>query len=170
MGTRIAALEAYLAAPEDGATAAAMVDGLARLKRGELLSPASTARMLEIMASTETGPLRLKSGLSEGWSIAHKTGTGQDLGDLGTGYNDVGLLTAPDGRVYAVAVMIAVTRETIPVRQAIMADVAHAVVAVHDGVDPTTLPITRVDPPPNPVAKPAKFQRKVRSAKARRRS
>ena len=147
MGTRIAALEAYLAEPEDGATAVAMVDGLARLKRGELLSPASTAKMLDIMASTETGPMRLKSGLPEGWSIAHKTGTGQDLADLGTGYNDVGLITAPDGHVYAVAAMIASTRETIPERQAVMGDVARAIVAVHDGIDPTTLPITQVEAP-----------------------
>jgi beta-lactamase class A len=142
MGTRIAALQAYLAQPEDGATAVAMVDGLARLKRGELLSPGSTAKFLDIMASTETGPMRLKSGLAEGWSIAHKTGTGQDLGDLGTGYNDVGLITAPDGHVYAV-------------------------VAIHDGVDPMTLPITQVEPPQPPTHK-GKLHDKGRSAKPRR--
>jgi beta-lactamase class A len=48
------------------------------------------------------------------------------------GYNDVGLMTAPDGQVYAVAVMIASTRAPIPARQALMADVARAVVAAHD--------------------------------------
>jgi beta-lactamase class A len=84
------------------------------------------------MAATDTGPLRLKAGLGPGWSIAHKTGTGQDLGDESTGYNDVGLLTAPDGRTYAVAVMIAQTRRPVPERQALMADVARAVVATHD--------------------------------------
>jgi beta-lactamase class A len=168
MGTRIAALEAYLADPEDGATPVAMVDGLARLKRGELLSPTSTAKFLEIMASTETGPKRLKSGLPEEWTIAHKTGTGQDLADLGTGYNDVGLITAPDGRVYAVAAMIASTRETIPVRQAIMGDVVRAVVAVHDGIAPATLPLAQAEPAaPEPV-KAVKFNRKARSARPRR--
>jgi beta-lactamase class A len=64
--------------------------------------------------------------------IAHKTGTGQDLGNLSTGYNDVGVLTAPDGRSYTVAVMIASTRAPVPVRQALMADVARAVVRYHD--------------------------------------
>ncbi len=129
---RTAKLDAYVAHPRDGAAPMALVDGLARLQRGELLSPASTARFLAIMASTQTGPLRLKAGLPEGWTIAHKTGTGQDLADLTTGYNDVGLITAPDGRVYAVAVMIAATRRPIPDRQALMADVARAVVAEHD--------------------------------------
>jgi beta-lactamase class A len=132
MRVRAAKLEAYLSNPDDGATPIAIVDGLSRLKRGELLSPASTARFLDLLAASETGPLRLKAGLAPGWSIAHKTGTGQDLGELSTGYNDVGLLTAPDGRAYAVAVMIASTRRPIPDRQTLMASVARAVVAAHD--------------------------------------
>ncbi len=130
---RAARLQAYLSDPKDGATPDAIVDGLGRLAQGRLLSPASTQRLLSILQQTTTGPGRLKAGLGPGWSIAHKTGTGQDLGDLSTGYNDVGLLTAPDGRTYAVAVMIASTRAPIPARQSLMADVARAVVRCHDG-------------------------------------
>lgn len=130
---RAARLQAYLADPQDGATPDGVVEALGRLSEGRLLSPASTQRLLSILRQTTTGPARLKAGLGAGWSIAHKTGTGQDLGDLSTGYNDVGLLTAPDGRIYAVAVMIASTRAPIPTRQALMADVARAVVRYHDG-------------------------------------
>ena len=132
---RAAKLQAYLDNPDDGATPVALVRLLARLKRGELLSAASTARLLDIMTATRTGPLRLPGGLGPGWTIAHKTGTGQDLEDLSTGNNDVGLLTAPDGRTYAVAVMIASTRQPVPERQRLMADTARAVVGLHDGVD-----------------------------------
>jgi beta-lactamase class A len=129
---RIAKLNAYLADPDDGAAPLAIVRLLARLDRGELLSPASTALLLEMMGRTRTGPLRLPAGLSPGWRIAHKTGTGQDLGDLSTGNNDVGLMTAPDGQVYAVAVMIAATRQPVPERQRLMAAVARAVVSAHE--------------------------------------
>ena len=129
-------LDAYVADPADGATPVAIVEGLSRLQRGELLSPASTARFLKLLADSTTGPARLKAGIGPGWSIAHKTGTGQDLGDLTTGYNDVGLLTAPDGRAYAVAVMIAATRRPIPERQTMMAEVSRAVVAAHEGRAP----------------------------------
>lgn len=129
---RSALLQAYVADPDDGASPRAVVDGLSRLKRGELLSPSSTQRFLQLLAETQTGPMRLKAGLAPGWSIAHKTGTGQDLGDLATGYNDVGLVTGPDGRTYAVAVMIASTRQPIPERQRLMADVTRAVVAQHE--------------------------------------
>ena len=62
--------------PYDGAAPSAIVDALARLKRGELLSPASTARLLYIMGNTKTGANRLKGGLQPGWTLNHKTGTG----------------------------------------------------------------------------------------------
>lgn len=133
MARREAAMHAYLADPPEGATPLGLVRLLGRLRRGELLSPPSTGLLLQIMGETRTGPQRLPAGLRPGWSIAHKTGTGQDLGPLSTGNNDVGLLTAPDGRVYAVAVMIASTEEPVPARQRLGADVARAVTAAHDG-------------------------------------
>jgi beta-lactamase class A len=132
---RAALLDAYVADPADGVTPKGVVDALSRLQRGELLSDASTSRFLDLMAKATTGPMRLKAGLGPGWTIAHKTGTGQDLGDLTTGFNDVGLITAPDGATYAVAVMIAATRRPIPERQALMAEVVRAVVALHDTAD-----------------------------------
>ena len=123
------ALRRYLAAPLDGASANGVTLGLSLLAQGKLLSARSTAALLTLMRSSKTGPLRLKSGLRPGWTLAHKTGTGQDLGTLSTGYNDVGLLVAPDGHRYAVAVMIASTRQPIPVRMRLMGDVTRAVVA-----------------------------------------
>lgn len=125
-------LDAYLADPYDAATPVGVATGLARLKRGELLSPASTDLLLKIMGQTATGPGRLPAGLSPGWTLAHKTGTGQVWGAVATGFNDVGIMTAPDGHSYAVAVMIAQTRRPVSERQDLMAAVARAVVAHHD--------------------------------------
>jgi beta-lactamase class A len=133
MQKRTRALQRYLDDPPDGAEPRAIADALARLQRGALLGPAMTRRFLDILGMTETGPARLPGGLGPGWRIAHKTGTGQDLGELSTGYNDVGLITASDGHVYAIAVMIASTMRPIPERQALMAGVARAVVDLHDG-------------------------------------
>lgn len=122
------AMEAYLAAPLDGASPDAIVRALAALKRGEVLSPDSTAVLLAMMDEATTGPRRLKGGLPLGWSIGHKTGTGQDWRGGSLGINDVGLLTAPDGRVYAVAVMMRRTFKPVPERLAFMQAVSRAVV------------------------------------------
>ena len=129
---RKAAFDRYIDDPYDGAAPNAIVGALARLKRGELLSPSSTARLLSIMGNTKTGANRLKGGLKPGWSLSHKTGTGQVLGSVQAGYNDIGILTAPDGRSYAVAVMIKRTSTPLPTRMAMMNNVVRAVIESHE--------------------------------------
>ena len=129
---REAAFNAYAADPSDGAQPDAIVDTLARLVRGELLSPASTQWMLATMAACKTGWARLKYPLPDDWQIAHKTGTGQDWGRRTAGFNDVGILTAPDGRMYTVAVMIGDGTQSVRDRQKLIQDVARAIVASHD--------------------------------------
>jgi beta-lactamase class A len=132
MAVRRASFNRYVEDPYDGASASAIVDALARLKRGELLSPASTARLLRIMGNTKTGPNRLKGGLKAGWTLSHKTGTGQVLGGVQAGYNDIGVLTAPDGRSYAVAVMIKKTSTPLATRMKLMNNVVRAVITQHE--------------------------------------
>ncbi|MCR5877835.1 class A beta-lactamase [Phenylobacterium sp. J367] len=122
-------LEAYLADPMDGAAPAEITRTLAALYKGELLSPASTKVMIGLLNDCRTGPMRLKYGFPPGWTLGHKTGTGQDFGGASTGINDVGLVTAPDGRVYAVAVMMRKTSKSIPARQAFFHKVSRALAA-----------------------------------------
>ncbi|HEX8263449.1 MAG TPA: class A beta-lactamase [Allosphingosinicella sp.] len=128
LAQRRAAFERYIANPMDGATPNGIVNALARLKRGELLSPASTQKLLSIMANTKTGAQRLKGGLAPGWQLSHKTGTGQVLGGEQAGYNDIGILTGPDGRSYAVAVMIRRTSAPLGQRMAAMQSTVRAVI------------------------------------------
>jgi beta-lactamase class A len=125
------ALNAYLANPPDGATPVGIVSALAQLKRGEMLSPTSTSILLSTMARARTGPQRIKGGVPAGWHYAHKTGTGQELAPRSTGYNDVGIMTAPDGSSYAIAVMIGSTTVSIPERWALMQSVARTVAGLH---------------------------------------
>jgi beta-lactamase class A len=126
---RRAAFERYIANPMDGATPNGIVEALARLKRGELLSAASTHKLLSTMGNTKTGAQRLKGGLSSGWRLSHKTGTGQVLGGEQAGYNDIGILTGPDGRSYAVAVMIRRTSAPLGHRMQAMQNIVRAVIS-----------------------------------------
>ncbi|MEE4199142.1 serine hydrolase [Erythrobacter sp.] len=121
------AFESYLADPVDGATPLAIARALARLANGELLSPASTQALRDTLEATRSGPRRLKGGAPEGWRVEHKTGTGQFFDGEQSGYNDVGILTSPEGRDYAVAVMIGRTREPTPARMEMMQAVTAAV-------------------------------------------
>ncbi|MPT48294.1 MAG: serine hydrolase [Sphingobium sp.] len=125
------ALDDYLANPPDGAAASSITLALAKLKRGEMLSPSSTAYLISTMEGAKTGPQRIKGGVPAGWRYGHKTGTGQDLAPRSTGYNDVGIMTAPDGTSYAVAVMIGSTTAAIPERWQLMQGVSRAIAASH---------------------------------------
>lgn len=128
---RQALLERYIADPIDGAQPAGIARALARLVSGELLSPQSTEVMMGILAKTHSGPLRLKAGAPRGWQVFHKTGTGQELRQVATGYNDVAVFHAPDGSYYSVVVMIGRTTLPIPARMAMMHEVGAAVGRFH---------------------------------------
>jgi beta-lactamase class A len=125
---RAASLTAYVEDPYDGATPAGVVRALAALQRGELLSVASTRFVLDTLSRTSTGPTRLRGGLAPGWHAAHKTGTGQDFRGETFGLNDVGLVTAPDGRTYAVAVLAPQVPKGSPDRLQVFQKVSSAIV------------------------------------------
>jgi beta-lactamase class A len=132
--TRQAAFDRYVADPVDGASPVAIARALMRLQKGNLLSQRSTEYLLARMSESKTGPERLKGGVPPGWRFAHKTGTGQDLNGTTAGYNDVALITAPDGTSYAVVVLIGQTSASIPERKAFMQSISSAVAAFHKPV------------------------------------
>lgn len=129
---RRAAFEDYLDDPMDGAMALGIARALSQLDSGELLSPSSTQRLLDLMGRSTTGEMRLTAGLPPGWSIAHKTGTGQVLEGAQAGYNDVGLLDAPGGESYSIAVLIGRTDQPRSQRRRLMHDAVRALVTYHN--------------------------------------
>lgn len=128
---RRAAFEAYVADPIDGASPLAIVDALTRLKEGNLLSAGSTSWLVTTMQSTRTGRARVRAAVPQGWLWGHKTGTGQDLPPRTAGFNDIGILTAPDGASYAVAILIGDTPRPPRERQELMQAVTTSIVASH---------------------------------------
>jgi beta-lactamase class A len=84
----------------DGATAF-----LDKLQSGALVSPSSTNMLLGMMTA-QVIPNRLRAGLPAGFQLADKTGTaGTYQSHLGA-WNDMGIITAPDGRRMIVAVFL----------------------------------------------------------------
>ena len=93
-------LAAFEEGVENGASPDAIAALLARLFRGELLSRASTDRVLDAMRRCATGDRRLRAGLPKGTDVLDKTGT------VGTCSNDAGILTLPDGTHLVLAVFV----------------------------------------------------------------
>jgi beta-lactamase class A len=72
---------------------------LAMLSQGELLSMKSRDRALNIMQQTVTDTL-LPTSLGEGSTISHKTG------DIGSLVGDTGIIDMPNGKRYALTLMV----------------------------------------------------------------
>ncbi|MXO90462.1 serine hydrolase [Altererythrobacter aquaemixtae] len=147
------AFDAYVLDPVDGASPVAIADALGKLAKGELLEAPTTAHFLDLLANVKSGPNRLKGGVPAGWLIGHKTGTGQVLdivppGVIGeqAGYNDVGILTAPDGSRYAVVVMIGRTAVPVPQRMELMHAIVAATVHYHFDAKGQPVPVEMLPP------------------------
>jgi beta-lactamase class A len=95
------AVPAFDADPRDQATPADMLRLLVLLADGGILRPDTRDFLLAAMGRTVTGPERIRGLLPDGTLVAHKTGTAGGIA------NDVGVVTLPDGRRFAVAVFTA---------------------------------------------------------------
>jgi beta-lactamase class A len=91
------AWQAYARDPRDRATPVAMAALLSDFHDGKTLKPESTAHLRRLM---EAAPPRMGRHFPPGAVVAHKTGTG-----LGT-FNDVGIVTLPDGRHAVLVVFV----------------------------------------------------------------
>jgi len=92
------AIPEFDADPRDHTTPNDMLRLLILLDVGNVLKPQSRDFLLGVMGRTVTGPGRIKGLLPVGTPVAHKTGT------VGGIANDVGFVTLPDGRRFAVAI------------------------------------------------------------------
>jgi beta-lactamase class A len=115
----------FLNDPRDSGTPNGTVKLLARLFGGELLSAASTARMIEILKATTTFPTRLKGLLPPGTIVAHKTGSSSEQ-RLAVATNDSGVIVFPGGRQLAVSVYIKASTRRDTDRDSIIARISRA--------------------------------------------
>lgn len=124
-------VEAYLRDPRDTSTPDAAATFLRKLLRGELLAPAATRYLIDLMYAQAT-PRRLADGLPAGVRLAHKCGTTATIEGLTAAYNDIGVMTWPDGRSVIVAAFLAGSPASVKERDALFAELAGAVAkAVH---------------------------------------
>lgn len=103
----------------------AMVELLDILHQGKKgLSPSSRDLLLELMTKTTTGPKRIKGLLPAETIVAHKTGTSRTVGGLTRATNDVGLVSLPNGKHFAIAVFVSDTKADDQTREEVIAKIA----------------------------------------------
>lgn len=123
-------LEATLTDRRDAASPEASVAFLEAFAAGSWLREQPHNRLIEsIAASAKTGQTRIRAGLPKGSRFAQKTGLGPGAAGLNHATNDIGVVTLPDGRVFAIAVYLAGSTATPQQREAAHAAAARLAVA-----------------------------------------
>ncbi|WP_130618317.1 class A beta-lactamase [Dyella amyloliquefaciens] len=120
--------QAFLADPRNRSTPAGAVEFLRKLQGGELLSPTSTQYLLRLMAA-QTKPNRLRVGVPQGVQFADKAGTSATEQGRTAAYNDIGIMSWPDGRIVIIAAFLSDSTASGKERDALFADLARSVAA-----------------------------------------
>ncbi|MGU3377142.1 CGA/CIA family class A beta-lactamase [Chryseobacterium sp. M5A1_1a] len=104
------------------------VQVLKKFYEGKLLSKKSTDYLTQIMLGTKTGMNKIVEQLPKGTSVAHKTGSsGKPDNILTVAENDMGIITLPNGKHYAIAVFVSNSKESEAVNCKIISDISKAV-------------------------------------------
>ena len=126
---------AFLADPRNHSTPNAAVLFLQRLWGQQLLSRSSTQYLLELMYA-QTTPHRLRDGLAPGVRLADKCGTSETIAGKTAAYNDIGIMTWPDGHTVLVAAFLTDSRASKTERDALFQDLARETSAAVHGPTP----------------------------------
>jgi beta-lactamase class A len=106
-------------------TPVAAVDLLHLFYNGDILSKENTAFLLKIMNASPTGRQRIKGQLPPETMVPHKTGTsGRSHDGIVAAVNDIGIVTLPDGKHFAISVFVSNSKEPDEENEKIIADVA----------------------------------------------
>lgn len=109
-------------------TAASATDVLKKFYDGKLLSKKSTDYLMKVMFSTSTGKNKLIAQLPENTPVARKTGaSGKNNEGLTGAENEIGIVTLPNGKHYAIAVFVSNSTETDVVNCKMISDISKSV-------------------------------------------
>ncbi|WP_177176876.1 class A beta-lactamase [Faunimonas pinastri] len=118
--------DAYLSDPRNRSTPDAAVAFLQTLWNGRLLPTKSTKHLLDLLYG-QTKPSRLRAGIPAGVRLADKCGTSESLHGRTAAFNDIGIMTWPDGRTVIVAAFLTGSKASQAERNQLFADLAHDV-------------------------------------------
>jgi len=95
---------------------------------GKLLSKKSTDYLMQIMIGTKTGMNKIVEQLPRNTPVAHKTGaSGKNNEGLTVAENDMGIITLPNGKHYAIAIFVSNSMESDAVNCKMVSDISKAV-------------------------------------------
>lgn len=91
------------------------------------LSESSQALIVKYLTESTPGAKRLKGQLPAGTIVAHKTGTSGTAKGITAATNDIGIITLPNGKHLAIAVLVSDSPADEDTRESVIAKIAKAI-------------------------------------------
>jgi beta-lactamase class A len=105
----------------------AAVQLLQKFNKEHILSKSSQDFLYKIMVETTTGPNKIKGLLPREAIVAHKTGfSGKNKEGLTGATNDIGIITLPNGKQFAIAIFVSDSMEDDKTNDKMIAEIALA--------------------------------------------
>lgn len=103
----------------------AAVQLLQKFHKQHILSKSSQDFLYKIMVETTTGTTKIKALLPKNTIVAHKTGfSGKNKDGLTGGTNDIGIITLPNGKQFAISIFVSNSLETEVANDKMIAEIA----------------------------------------------
>jgi beta-lactamase class A len=103
----------------------AAVQLLQKFHKQHILSKNSQSFLYKILAETTTGITKIKALLPKNTIVAHKTGfSGKNKEGSTGGTNDIGIITLPNGKQFAIAIFVSNSMETEVTNDKMIAEIA----------------------------------------------
>lgn len=100
-------------------------DALIKFYKGKILSAKSTAFLMKTMLDTKTGANKIAANLPINIPVAHRTGSsGKNEFGLTAAENDIGIITLPNGKHFAISVLISDSMESEEINTRMIADIS----------------------------------------------
>ncbi|MDR4951127.1 CGA/CIA family class A beta-lactamase [Chryseobacterium sp. ES2] len=113
---------------ENYSTTKSAIDVLKKFYDGKLLSKKSTDYLMKVLWSTSTGMNKIVEQLPKNTPVARKTGaSGKNNAGLTGAENEIGIITLPNGKHYALAVFVSNSTETDAVNCRMISDISREV-------------------------------------------
>lgn len=113
---------------ENYSTTNSAVQVLKKFYDGKLLSKKSTDYLMKVMLGTQTGLNKMVEQLPKNTPVARKTGaSGKNKDGLTGAENEIGIVTLPNGKHYAIALFVSNSTETDAVNCKVISDISKTV-------------------------------------------
>jgi len=101
---------------------------LKKFYAGQAISKNSTDVLMKIMIETTTGTNKIVAQLPKGTPVAHKTGSsGKNDKGLTIAENDIGIITLPNGKHYAISIFVSDSMESVETNTQMIANISKIV-------------------------------------------